>query len=180
VVRIINDAALVANLSKPGFFGDMDILEIGNGGLSQAEEETMFTMWCVLKSPLLLGNDLSKMGSDTLRIVGNSLLIKVNQDPLGTAARIVFTEGSEKRGWAGPLAGGDTVAVLQNLGNSTVTMYMPWSALGINTNTSLEVTDLWNGGPAKTYQHYIPASVPAHGVAAFRLHAEKEGAESSD
>jgi hypothetical protein len=47
VVRIVNEAAAVANLSKPGFFGDMDILEIGNGGLSQAEEETMFTMWWV-------------------------------------------------------------------------------------------------------------------------------------
>jgi alpha-galactosidase len=170
VERIVNDAAQVAALSSPGFFGDMDILEIGNGGLSQAEEETMFTMWCVLKSPLLLGNDLSKMNAETLRIVGNDLLITINQDALGTAARIVFTEGLDKRGWAGPLAGGDMVAVLQNTGNISQTMHMPWSALGLDTNASLEVTDLWGGGQAKTYQHYIPATVEAHGVAAFRLH----------
>jgi alpha-galactosidase len=126
----------------------------------------------VLKSPLLLGNDLSKMTADTLRIVGNDPLIAVNQDALGIAARIVFTEGVDQSGWAGPLAGGDMVAVLQNTGNTSQVMYMPWSALGLAYDTSLEVSDLWNGGAAKTYQHSIPATVDAHGVAAFRLHAK--------
>jgi hypothetical protein len=34
----------------------MDIMEIGNGGLTAVEEKTVMTMWCAIKSPLLLGN----------------------------------------------------------------------------------------------------------------------------
>ena len=58
VTRIVDQAAQVVNFSAPGYFGDMDILEIGNGGLNPTEERTMMTMWCVLKSPLLLGNGM--------------------------------------------------------------------------------------------------------------------------
>ena len=30
------------------------ILEIGNGGLTEAEEKSVMTLWCAAKSPLLL------------------------------------------------------------------------------------------------------------------------------
>jgi alpha-galactosidase len=60
----------------------MDILEIGNGGLTAAEERTMMAIWCVSKSPLLLGNDLSKMTAATLAVVGNEQLIVTNHTPL--------------------------------------------------------------------------------------------------
>ena len=57
----------------------MDILEIGNGGLSHDEEVSMFSLWCALKSPLLLGNDLTNMSQATLDIVGNANMIAINQ-----------------------------------------------------------------------------------------------------
>ena len=90
VTRILSDAAAVAQFSKPGYFGDMDILEIGNGGLSPAEEKTMFTLWSAIKSPLLLGNDLANMSAYTLSVLGNEKLIAVNQDALGVAAKQVL------------------------------------------------------------------------------------------
>jgi alpha-galactosidase len=38
---------------------DMDMMEIGNGDLTIAEQRTHFASWCFLKSPILLGTDVS-------------------------------------------------------------------------------------------------------------------------
>lgn len=86
MVRILSEAQLVVNVSRPGFFADLDILEIGNGGLTAVEERAVFTMWSILKSPLLLGNNLNNMTAETRRTVGNKRLIAINQDPTGIAA----------------------------------------------------------------------------------------------
>jgi alpha-galactosidase len=37
----------------------MDMMEIGNGNLTTEEEHTHFAAWAFLKSPILLGTDVS-------------------------------------------------------------------------------------------------------------------------
>lgn len=51
----------VAHLGSVGFFGrnDMDMLEVGNGALTLQEQRTQFAAWIFLKSPILLGTDVS-------------------------------------------------------------------------------------------------------------------------
>jgi alpha-galactosidase len=58
-------------------------LEVGNGDLTLAEQRSHFTLWCLIKSPLLLGNDLRNMPKDVLDIITNEEVIALNQDPLG-------------------------------------------------------------------------------------------------
>lgn len=169
VVRILSDVAAVARYSKPGYFADMDILEIGNGGLTPAEEMTMFTMWTVVKSPLLLGNDLSNMSAFTLSVIGNERLIAINQDALGVAAKqVVNTEGMQV--WAGPLANGDTVAVLLNLGSSAAPITVNFATIGLAADATVAATNLWSNA-VQQRKGSITASVDSHGVAAFRLKA---------
>ena len=38
-----------------------DALFVGKGGMTLTEYQTMFTLWCIIKSPLMLGNDLRIM-----------------------------------------------------------------------------------------------------------------------
>ena len=38
---------------------DMDMMEIGNGGLTIEEERSHFAAWAFLKSPILLGTNVS-------------------------------------------------------------------------------------------------------------------------
>ena len=38
---------------------DMDMMEIGNGNLTIQEQRTHFAAWSFLKSPILLGTDVS-------------------------------------------------------------------------------------------------------------------------
>ena len=59
------------------------MLEVGNGGMTTLEYRTHFALWCIVKAPLILGNDLTNMSSDILNIISNKALIAVNQDSLG-------------------------------------------------------------------------------------------------
>ena len=73
----------LAKYARPGFWNDMDMMEIGNGLMDEVEERTHMSFWCLLKSPLILGNDLSAMSSATLEILSNREALSLNKDPLG-------------------------------------------------------------------------------------------------
>ena len=87
---------------KPGHYADADMLEIGNGGLTLAEQRTHFALWCLMKSPLLIGADPRALSKESLAILTNSFLIAVNQDALGVQGTLVRSSAA-----AGP---GDGVA----------------------------------------------------------------------
>lgn len=66
----------------------MDILEVGNtgkgtppGNLTTDETKSHFTAWALLKSPLIIGTDLTTATNETLQILGNKDIIRINQDP---------------------------------------------------------------------------------------------------
>jgi alpha-galactosidase len=42
------------------------MLEIGNMVLTQTEEETHFALWAYSKAPLIIGCDLTKIGTTSL------------------------------------------------------------------------------------------------------------------
>ena len=46
-------------------------------------------MWCVMKSPLLIGTDVTNMTAATLATLTNTDAIAVNQDSLGVQATLV-------------------------------------------------------------------------------------------
>ena len=54
-------------------------------GMTIDEYRTMFALWCLVKSPLMLGADLTKMEkeSDAYEIITNRRLLAINQDSLG-------------------------------------------------------------------------------------------------
>ena len=50
-------------------------------------------MWCMLSSPLVLGNDVRIIPRQTLKLVTNPFLLRVNQDPLGLQASVAARDG---------------------------------------------------------------------------------------
>jgi alpha-galactosidase len=97
----------------------MDILEVGNGGASDTEYKTQFSLWAINKSPLLLGNKLASMTRETLDIIGNAEVIAINQDAKGQpASRIwkkqaVGTSGNVQL-WSGELEHDAQVVAILN------------------------------------------------------------------
>ena len=82
--------------SVPGAWNDPDMLEVGNGDLTQEENKSHFSLWCMMNAPLILGNDIRKFilpdGSvdkenAVYKILTNKDMIAINQDPLGIQCR---------------------------------------------------------------------------------------------
>ena len=70
------------------------MLEVGNGGMTDAEYVSHFSLWAISKSPLLIGCDVSKMSDATLKTLTNPEVIAVNQDPLGVQGKkVAFRSG---------------------------------------------------------------------------------------
>ena len=84
-----------------GFWNDMDIIEVGNGNVFNPQNDTdtkqlnaaraHFTMWCALKSVMLLGNDFSTMSPTVLSVLSNKEAIGISQDALGIQAHRVVS-----------------------------------------------------------------------------------------
>ena len=157
-----------AQYAAPGGWNDPDMLEVGNGGMSTTEYETHFSLWCLMKAPLLIGCDVSNMSSDTLRILTNTEVIAINQDKMGI-------QGSKKKSendlevWAGPLEGGCFAVVLLNRGNSTADVTANWSDIGMDATKQATVRDLWQKKDMGTMTGSVKASVPSHGVAMYKI-----------
>ena len=158
----------------PGGFNDPDMVVVGDPYLTPVQQKSHFTLWAVMKAPLLLSHDVPHTDQATMTIIGNKELIAINQDSLGVQGYRVKSISSDDgvvEVWAGPLAGGDIVVVLFNRSRpQPVSITAHWQDIGIpNDATQMKVHDLWqhkNSGVAKaTYT----ATVPPQDVAAVRL-----------
>ncbi|CCO30361.1 alpha-galactosidase [Rhizoctonia solani AG-1 IB] len=79
---------IAKNIDYLNYVDDMDMMEIGNGALTINEQRTHFAMWAALKSPILLGTDLSKLNATQLAILKNAELLAFSQDTtVGTPAK---------------------------------------------------------------------------------------------
>ncbi|RBQ97162.1 hypothetical protein VDGD_09373 [Verticillium dahliae] len=61
VLFILNKVAPFADRAIPGGWNDLDMLEVGRGGMTDEEYKAHFALWAALKSPLMLGSDLRIM-----------------------------------------------------------------------------------------------------------------------
>jgi len=97
----------------PGHWNDMDMLIIGNFGLSYEQSKTQMGFWCLLASPLLMSADLRSISKEAFEIMQNKEVIAINQDPLGMQGRRLVKQ-SDHEIWARPLANDDVAFILFN------------------------------------------------------------------
>ncbi|RDW89591.1 alpha-galactosidase-2 [Coleophoma cylindrospora] len=161
--NILNKASFIVSKAQSGGWNDLDMLEVGNGGMSDDEYVAHFSMWAAAKSPLIMGNDFRKIIPADLAILSNAAVIAVSQDPLGSSAarRWILPEaGSQftQQMWSGSLnstTGGDLndmVVMLVNgmetsavLNASLADIFVDSGPAGTapQVGMSWEVRDLW-------------------------------------
>lgn len=119
VAQIAANNAGIASYAQPGGFNDFDMMEIGNAGLTTAEERAHFGLWAISKSPLILGCDLTKISASSLAIITNKAVIAINQDSLGKAATYFQPAGQPAPVtgqlypyWAGPISDGVVIGLV--------------------------------------------------------------------
>jgi alpha-galactosidase len=134
----------------PGGWNDPDMLEVGNGGMSDDEYRTHMTLWAMSAAPLIMGHDVRKSTPTTLKLLTNREVLAVDQDSKGVQGHRVRASATEEV-WAKPLADGQVAVALFNRSTVTATLKLEPSDAGFSSVTA--VRDLWQGsdiGPETT------------------------------
>ena len=156
----------LAPYARPGHWNDPDMLEIGNGGMSDAEYRTHMSLWSLLAAPLLAGNDLRNMTPSILEILTNREVIAVDQDALGKQGTKVWGAG-EQEIWTRPLADGSIAVGVFNRGAADATVTARWADIGLARHGA--VRDLWAKTNIAASGTDLSVTLPAHGVAFWRV-----------
>lgn len=176
VLPILDKQAGLRKHAGPGRFNDMDMLEVGNG-MSEEEDRSHFSLWAMLSSPLIAGNDLRNMTEATRRILTNRDMIAINQDPLGIQAMRWIAAGDIEI-FLKPLDRGEYAVLFLNRGDNDHDYTFDWSFHYMKDDIAKREIDFgkqtfawrdaWNGGSGSTAQPFN-ATLPAHGVAVLWL-----------
>ena len=113
MINIFEQQKDLARYAGPGRWNDPDMLEVGNGGMTTEEYRTHFSLWCMLASPLMAGNDLANMTPETKLILMNKEMIAINQDTLGIQATCYRDQGNYQI-WVKGLANNEKAVCLLN------------------------------------------------------------------
>ena len=159
----------VWNYSGPGHWNDPDMLEVGNGGMTDAEYQAHFALWALIKSPLLIGCDITKMSTSTASILMNAEVIALSQDDLGVQGHRLSGDPAGGQVWAGPLANGDVGVILFNRGAAAANITVPWTLLGLKEGSTGSVRDLVAHRVEGEFAESYSALVPSHAVKVIRV-----------
>jgi alpha-galactosidase len=169
-MNILGKASYVVSKNQPGYWNDLDMLEVGNGAMSYDEYKTHFSMWAAIKSPLIMGNNLNTISAEDFAILINPAVLAISQDPAGSAIGRMYREQvsdkdrygyGEIQVWQGRLDNGDHVVAMINAGNTSRTISSSLVDIfgGLSTSllaqTSWDLFDVWGN------QTVMPTSIAA-------------------
>jgi len=152
----------------PGHWNDADMLEVGNGGMTPTEYRSHFSLWAMMASPLMAGNDIAHMDDKTKSILLNKEVIAVDQDRLGVQGRRAWKDGNREV-WAKPLAGGGRALLLFNRGETPAAIRATAEQLSWPAGIRAKVRDLWAHKNVGRWSGSIETTVEPHGVAMFTV-----------
>ncbi|MFF7366471.1 NPCBM/NEW2 domain-containing protein [Streptomyces tricolor] len=170
MLSILKQNLPLAPYAGPGRWNDPDMLEVGNGGMTDTEYRSHFSLWSVMAAPLLIGTDLRKASRETYDILGNKEVIAVDQDPLGKQGVVVSSGGGR---WvvAKEMKDGSRAVALFNESGTAQRIATSADAVGLPDAAGYTLRDLWQH---RSYHSAgtIAATVPAHGTVLVRVSAD--------
>ena len=172
IYNIISQQAGLEKYAGPGHWNDPDMLEVGNGKLSLAENRSHFAIWAMLAAPLLAGNDLPNMKPEIRDILTNKNVIAIDQDKLGKQGSRVYSEG-EVDVWTRQLSGGSMVVAVLNAGSdrySTHPFHLDLAKLGLHG--AQQGIDVWTGKPTTLTQN-MPIELMSHDILLVKVASPK-------
>ncbi len=148
--------------SGPGGWNDPDMLEVGNGGMSDDEYRTHMTLWAMQAAPLIMGHDLRRTTPAAMAVLTNANVLAVDQDTRGIHGQRVRREGDVEI-WRKPLVGGAVALAVFNRGSQTTKVTTTAADAGLPRLG--RVRDLWSDATVRPNTQF---SIPPHGVVLLR------------
>lgn len=178
MISIVEKEKDLYKYAGPGHWNDPDMLEVGNGGMTDEEYKTHFSLWCMLAAPLMAGNDLQNMSAETKEILTNREIIALDQDPLGKQA-FCFRDNSDYQIWIKKLANDEKAACLLNESDEVKEVQVDFNTLlkasdsyWKQDNWNLKdytVRDLWEHKNIEANQDLVFIKLPPHSVKVYRF-----------
>jgi alpha-galactosidase len=164
----------IGRFQAPGYWADPDFLIAGDGGMSLAESRSQMALWSMMSAPLILSSDLARLTSEALAIVGNQVVIAIDQDPMGQMATLVArspeTDVLFKR-----LADGAAAVAVLNRSEAPVKVDLRPADFGFaaGAKCTLDAKDLWNGQERASVST-LHAEVASHDTIIWRIQASSQ------
>jgi hypothetical protein len=168
-------------IGQNGTWPDADMLPIGPlrvtdkagkgepSKFTHDEQRTMMTLWCIFRSPLIIGGDLRRFDDFTRELVSNPEVIAVNQSSSGN--RLAYSSENTIVWTADvPNSKNKYVAVF-NLADTEHRTSLKWASIGIDVN-SAKVRDLWSRTDSGENRE-LELTLPAHGSALLTVSPEQ-------
>jgi alpha-galactosidase len=166
-VRLLDQQVGLEKYAGPGGWNDPDMLEVGNGGMSNTEYRAHFSFWCLLSAPLIAGNDIRSMTPEIRAILTNKDVVAVDQDTFQQGRRIRKDGALEV--WAKKMTDGSQVVILFNRGQAPGTLAVSWHEIGLPFDASMKVQNLWTKQEMGVVKGTFSADVPSHDVVMVRV-----------
>lgn len=168
MLKIFKQNVVLDRYAKPGHWNDPDMLEVGNGGMTEVEYRSHFSLWSIMAAPLLIGTDLRSIKPEALKILTNKEVIAVDQDSLGVQGKRI-RERDGVHVIVKPLANGDRAVAVFNEGERERVTSVSAAEIGLSAGKH-KVRDLWQGGEVEG-DGSLKLTLAPHATAMYRIGA---------
>ncbi|MFD9962226.1 glycoside hydrolase family 27 protein [Amycolatopsis sp. NPDC058986] len=162
VLSVLAQQADVAGYTGvPGGWNDPDMLQVGNGSLTEDENRAHFSLWALLNAPLFAGAAPDKLTAANLATLGNREVIALDQDFAHGQGRRWSSSG-DAQVWGKPLSDGGFAVALLNTGTTP-------TPISTTVPGTWRVRDLWQHTDTGSATDVVSATVAPHSVTLLRL-----------
>ncbi|MCQ2496047.1 MAG: glycoside hydrolase family 27 protein [Lachnospiraceae bacterium] len=156
---------------------DADMLPVGairqcynpdnRTNFTEDEQITMMNLWCMMRSPLMMGGELTKNDEFTLKLLTNSELIDMFTN-IRHSHQVFRKEinGSEIAGWIGVNDNAEKYVGLFNIGENDTELSVSVDDFELSTN--LSATDIWTKEKL-SFTDSIKAELKAHASVIYKI-----------
>ncbi|HUX57461.1 MAG TPA: glycoside hydrolase family 27 protein [Bacteroidales bacterium] len=149
-----------AEFAGNGYWNDPDMLATGEQGLSLDEQKSHFALWCIMSSPLVLGNDPRKMTTDEKEIILNKIAISIDQDPSEQGKRI--KKDGDIEVWLKQIKDGQKALLILNRNSNEIKDYkLDLSEFGISEKVR-NITDVYSGVKMEPIKESLSFKINPH------------------
>lgn len=160
---------------SPGCWPDCDMLPFGHISITtdgkghwtyftRDEQRTVMTLWCIFRSPLIMGGEMRDNDQWTLDLLTNEEVLRVLNHTSG-GEQIYRTD--EKVAWKSVDEDGSVYAALFNIGDEEAEVSVTFEELELSGKKKLR--DLWQKADLGDAEEKISAVIPPHGAMLYKL-----------
>jgi alpha-galactosidase len=174
--------------SAAGCFNDIDMLTCGMYGKGNVgvesdiskeqydiDYQTEFAIWCMFSSPLMIGCDIRNISDETLKLLKNKTLIRINQDEECRPAFVGTRSGEDRITFVKHLSNNEIAVLFVNFSDHDDNAMLYFSNIGITADTGygLHLTDVFTGEDIGVKKEFMKLRLKKHQCAMYIGKLEK-------